>query len=180
MKRTTIHSEETRELYQLSVLIKQVDNTIQKSRENELRKFGITPEQAAALICVRSLGDKATPAEISRWLFRDESSTLVLIRRMTKLGLINKTIDKNNKHLIKIQLSGKGSTAYENAVTLLSLQEIFKHLSKKKREQLSSLLEIVRSDGFKSLQLDMQTFSGLLSEDLILFDNNQNTDKDEK
>jgi DNA-binding MarR family transcriptional regulator len=179
MNRIDVDPTKTRELYQLSVIIRQVDNTIQKTRENELRKFGITPEQAAALICVYSLGDRATPAEISRWLFRDESSTLVLIRRMTKQGLINKSFDKNNKHLIKLQLSEKGLEAYSSAVKLISLQDIFKHLSQGKRQQLYSLLDIIRQDGFKALQLDVQPYSGLLSDDLILSNDHISSHKEE-
>jgi DNA-binding MarR family transcriptional regulator len=166
--KTKISSDETPEFYRLSVLIKQIDNTIQKSRENELRKFGITPEQAAALICIRSLGEKATSAEISRWLFRDESSMLVLIRRMIKQGLIIKTANRNNKHLSKIELTSKGLSAYSGAIKFLSLNEIFSCLTGKKRQQLFSLLDILRSRSFEVLKLDPEIYSGLFSKELIL------------
>jgi DNA-binding MarR family transcriptional regulator len=172
LNRPELNPDEIKELYRLSVLIKQTDNAIQKSRENELRKFGITPEQAAALICIRSLGNRATSAEISRWLFRDESSTLVLIRRMIKQGLIIKTKDPNNKHLIIIRLTQKGVSGYENAIIFLSLQDIFSHLSKNKREQLHSLISLTRSTAFEVLGLNSDTYSGLFSEELIL-DSNQ-------
>lgn len=180
MNKSKINQDETRELYRLSVLIKQTENTIQKNRENELRKFGITPEQAAALICVRSLGDRATSAEISRWLFRDESSMLVLIRRMIKQGLIVKTVDLNNKHLIRIKLTPEGLTAYHNAVAFLSLSDIFKSLSPKKRQQLFSLLEIVRARAFEVLRLDVDTYSGLFSQELILENQEATSDKSQK
>jgi DNA-binding MarR family transcriptional regulator len=170
MKRPDVTTDNTIELYRLSVLIKQIDNTIQKSRENELRKYGITPEQAAALICIRSIGEKATSAEISRWLFRDESSTLVLIRRMIKQGLIIKTADPTNKHLIIIELTPKGSIAYKKSVEFLSLYDIFACLTKKKRQQLISLLDILRSNSFEVLGLEAETYSGLFSQELILND----------
>jgi DNA-binding MarR family transcriptional regulator len=168
MKKLKINPDETIELYRLSVLIKQIDNTIQKSRENELRKFGITPEQAAALICIRSLGQRATSAEISRWLFRDESSMLVLVRRMIKQGLIIKTADRNNKHLSKIELTSKGLSAYEGAVSFNSLSDIFSCLTKKKRQQLFSLLDTLRETSFDVLGLDPDVYSGLFSKELIL------------
>lgn len=168
MNRPELNPDEVKELYRLSVLIKQTDNAIQKSRENELRKFGITPEQAAALICIRSLGSRATPAEISRWLFRDESSTLVLIRRMIKQGLTVKTTDPNNKHLIIIRLTRKGSSGYKNAIKFLSLQDIFSNLTINKRDLLYSLISEIRLTAFDKLGLNADTYSGLFSEDLIL------------
>jgi DNA-binding MarR family transcriptional regulator len=178
MSRKVQDSDETKELYRLSVLIKQNDNAIQKIRENELRKFGITPEQAAALICIRSLGNKATSAEISRWLFRDESSMLVLIRRMINQGLITKTNDPNNRHLIIIKLTRKGYTAYKNAVKFFSLFDAFSNLNKKKRQQLFTLLETLRTTTFEKLNLDVKTYSGLFSEGLILDDDNDTSVND--
>ena len=168
MNKENINSDRTKELYRLSVLIKQIDNAIQKSRENELRKFGITPEQAAALICIRSLGDKATSAEISRWLFRDESSSLVMIRRMIKQGLIIKKADRNNKHIIKIILTSKGLTAYKNAISFLALTNIFDCLTESKKQQLNSILNIIRNRAFDVLNLDVKTYSGLFSDALII------------
>lgn len=181
MKKFNPTPEETKELYRLSVLMKQMDNSIQKAREAELRKSGITPEQAAALICIRSLGEKATSAEISRWLFRDESSMLVLIRRMISQGLITKTADRNNKHLIRIELTSKGIKAYNDSVEFLSLYEIFDCLTSKKRQQLIALLKTLRASAFKVLHLDPETYSGLFSEELILESNDQNQeDNDQK
>jgi DNA-binding MarR family transcriptional regulator len=174
LKRPELNPDEIKELYRLSVLIKQTDNAIQKSRENELRKSGITPEQAAALICIRSLCNRATPAEISRWLFRDESSTLVLIRRMIKQGLTIKTTDPNNKHLIIIRLTRKGSSGYKNAIKFLSLQDIFCHLAKERRELLYSLIGEIRLTAFSNLGLNADTYSGLFSEELILSDDRAN------
>lgn len=172
MKKPKINPDETIELYRLSVLIKQIDNTIQKHRENELRKFGITPEQAAALICIRSLGERATSAEISRWLFRDESSMLVLVRRMIKQGLMIKTADRNNKHLSKLELTPKGLSAYNGSISFLSLFDIFSCLTLKKRQQLYSLLNLLRTTSFEVLGLDPEIYSGLFSKELIL-DNNK-------
>lgn len=168
MKKTKICQDDTLEFYRLVVLLKQIDNTIQKHRENELRKLGITPEQAAALICIRSLGERATSAEISRWLFRDESSMLVLVRRMIGQGLIIKTADRNNKHLSKLELTIKGLNAYNGAIAFSSLVDIFSCLTRKKRQQLYSLLNILRTKSFDVLGLDPEIYSGLFSKELIL------------
>jgi DNA-binding MarR family transcriptional regulator len=168
MKKINSNPEATKELYRLSVLMKQMDNSIQKAREAELRKSGITPEQAAALICIHSLGEKATSAEISRWLFRDESSMLVLIRRMIGQGLITKTADRNNKHLIRLELTPKGLSAYNDSIEFLSLYEIFSCLSDKKRQQLFSILNTLRTKAFNTIDLDPETYAGLFSDDLVL------------
>lgn len=168
MNKRDIDTTITKDLYRLSVLIKQTDNAIQKSRDNELRKFGITPEQAAALICIRSLGNRATSAEIARWLFRDDCSVLVLIRRMAKQGLISKNVDPDNKHWFRIKLTDKGSTAYDNAIEFLSFHDIFSCLSQEKQQQLCSLLDTLRARAFEVLRLDVDTYSGLFSKELVL------------
>jgi hypothetical protein len=87
---------------------------------------------------------------------------------MIKQGLIIKTADRNNKHLSKIELTSKGLSAYEGAVSFNSLSDIFSCLTKKKRQQLFSLLNTLRATSFNVLGLDPDVYSGLFSKELIL------------
>jgi DNA-binding MarR family transcriptional regulator len=86
-------TEETRDLYRLYVVFKHTFEAIQLCREADLKKYDITPEQATALILLKNIGEKATPTEVSGWLFRKPHTALNLLRRMQKQGLVDMTPD---------------------------------------------------------------------------------------
>jgi DNA-binding MarR family transcriptional regulator len=163
------------DIYKLFVLLRQTTDAIFKGREKELKKYGITPEQAAALIGIRAIGSEATPAEVSRWLFREPNSVSVLLSRMERQGLIQKSHDTHRRNLIRINLTEKGAAAYKHAIKLNSVRNIICALSKKKREQLGSLLEILRSQALENLQVDTNSYSRLFKQ-VMEFDSLNNED----
>ncbi len=72
-------------------LLNQVRDTMIRLRDREVRHLGITSMQGGVLWVLRDLekeGVTATPAEISRRLFRQPPTTLALLDRLVKLGLI--------------------------------------------------------------------------------------------
>lgn len=156
-------------IYKLFVLLRQTTDALFKGREEELKKYGITPQQAAALIGIRALGNNTTPAEISRWVFREANSTSILLSRMEEQGLISKGHDEKRKNIIRISLTPKGQEAYRHAIKLDSVRDIFGALSKKKRQQLWSLLEELRFNALEHLRLNTRTYSHLFNQ-VIEFD----------
>lgn len=62
------------EAYKLFLLLNQTADGLRKLRQRSLENCGITMEQAAALICVKRLGENATSAELSKWLFREPNT----------------------------------------------------------------------------------------------------------
>ena len=153
--------KEIRDLYRLHAVFKQTFEAAYKCRQSELRKSGITPEQATALILLRTIGKKATPSEVSGWLFREPHSALNLLRRMQKQGLINMVSDSGNKHLIRISLTEKGDEAYHYAIKYDSAAKTYSCLSKEEQQQLWSLLQILRKKALKNLKLDSKSISQL-------------------
>lgn len=65
-------------------LLRQTHDAVLKIRQNELKKFGLTPEQSAALMNIKALGGDASIVELSRRLFRKPNSTTVLVTRLEK------------------------------------------------------------------------------------------------
>jgi DNA-binding MarR family transcriptional regulator len=160
--------------YQLFSLLRQTADSVYKAREAELKKYNISPEQAAALVCIRSLDNKATPAELSRWLFRKRNSITILLNRMQKLGLINKGVNKDRKNSITIKLTKKGYEAYKHSIEFRAFYNIIDVLPVKKRKQLWSLLQTIRSKVFKNLQLDIDAHSGFFNT-LTIYADSSNT-----
>ncbi len=57
--------------YNLWVLLHQAKDAVFKARQKELSQYGISAMEAAALFIIQAIGNKPTPAEISRWIFRE-------------------------------------------------------------------------------------------------------------
>jgi DNA-binding MarR family transcriptional regulator len=161
--------------YRLFHLLRQTADCVNKAREVELKKYNLSPEQAAALVCIRSLGDKATPAELSRWLFRKRNSITILLNRMYKRGLIDKRVNTERKNSITISLTEKGYNAYKHSLEFQAFYPIIDALSRKKREQLWSLLQDIRLEVFKDLHLDVEAYSGFLYKPLAVSLNDSDT-----
>jgi DNA-binding MarR family transcriptional regulator len=157
------------ESYQLFQLLRYTADAIHRAREYELKKYTLTPEQAGALVCILSLGNKATQAELSRWLFRLPNSITILINRMEKLGLVKKRPDKKRRNIIRLSLTKKGYEAYEHSIEFQAFYPIIDVLTEAKRKQLWSLLQIIREKAFETLHLDLKTYSGCF-EKALCFD----------
>jgi DNA-binding MarR family transcriptional regulator len=167
VKKQSNNYEAAIEGYVLFHLLRQTADAIHKSRELELKSYGISPQQSGALVCIRTLGKKATPAELSRWLFREPNSVTILLNRMQRMGLIKKKADTKRKNLIRLSLTKKGNEAYKHAIEMETFYSLVENLPEKKRKQLWSLLQEIREQVFKDLHLDVSHYSGCLDETIM-------------
>ncbi len=135
--------------YELWVLLAQAREAMYKARQRELRRFNLSPRQSAVLFIIRAIGDKVTPAEISRWLLRESHSVSEIIGRMEKQGLLKKVRDLDRKNLVRIELTEKGSEAYNQAIKRDSIHTIMSVLSDEERRQFSTMLKTIRDGALK-------------------------------
>ncbi len=140
--------------YNLWVLLHQVSDIIFNSREEELRQYGLPATQAEVLFVIKAIGDKATPAQISRMIFRRPHSVSGILDRMAKAGLVKRTKDLHRKNWVRVTLTEKGQQAYKQALKRKSVQKILSSLSEAERQKLKSLLETLRNKGLKELGMD--------------------------
>jgi DNA-binding MarR family transcriptional regulator len=145
--------------YKLFFLMQMTADAVYKLRETELKKFDISPQQALALICIYSLKNKATPAEVSRWLYREPNSITILLNRMEKLDLIKKKADLKRRNIIRLSLTKKGVKAYQHAIEFETFSSLINILSERRRAQLFANLQLIREEVFKRLHLDANIFS---------------------
>lgn len=115
-------------------------SAILKARQKELYKYGISNMQAAILSLIQVIGDKATPAELSRWLFRAPHSVSNLVSRMEKKGLVKKVNDLDRKNLVRVAITEKGQQVYDESGKMKSVNRIMSALSEEERQQLWSCL----------------------------------------
>jgi MarR family transcriptional regulator, organic hydroperoxide resistance regulator len=145
--------------HRLLSMLRQTHDVILKLRQRELRKYDLTPEQAAALMVVHALGNKATTAEISRRLFRESNSMTVLLRRMETRGLISKRPDAHRKNVIRISLTKKGAEAYQNSLKIDNFNHVISKMKIEDRKNLWSLLETLRNNALQDMRIDINSYS---------------------
>ncbi|MFQ5996469.1 MAG: MarR family winged helix-turn-helix transcriptional regulator [Dehalococcoidales bacterium] len=142
--------------YELWWLILHVRRAMRKLRAKELFQYGITPEEAAVLFVVQAIGDKATPAEIARYLLREPHTISGLLSRMVGDGLVRKTKDLARKNRVRVLLTDKGRKAYKQSTKRESVHRVMSCLSEEERQQLRAPLGKLCQKALEELGTDRQ------------------------
>ena len=128
-------------------LLNQLRDTMIRLRDREIRPLGITSMQGGVLWVLRALekdGVPATPAEISRRVFRQPPTTLALLDRMVKLGLIT-TENIEGRRQVLVALTDKGRATYRAFATKREvIPRLIGSLPPEERLQLRSSLAKLR------------------------------------
>ena len=140
--------------YKLFVLLRQAGHALYKSSEKELRKNGISIVEHAVLFITQSIGKKATPAEISRWMVRERNSISALLMLMEKKELIRMTKDLDRRNLLRVSLTKKGKQTYDNSTKMESVHSIISTLPKEERILMISYLKKLRDKAMEELGLE--------------------------
>ena len=136
---------------ELWALLGQARLAMLKVRRKELRQYNVSPNKSIVLLSLQVIGDKATPAQISRWLFREPHSISELVGRMEREGLVRKTRDLDRKDQVRVVITEKGREVYHQALKLESVRKMMSSLSGEERQQLRSCLLKLRNSAVKEL-----------------------------
>jgi DNA-binding MarR family transcriptional regulator len=141
---------------ELWAMLNQVHWAMVRVTENALRPIGITMIQAAVLFLVKNARTPATPAQLSRWLFREPHTVSGLLNRMEKQGLIRKAKDLEKKNLLRVTLTEKGEKAYQWQSEMRVIHKLLSSLSPKQRNNLMTYLRTLRSSALDELVVRRQ------------------------
>ena len=83
--------------YRLWLLLMQTRRIMFKARKSELYYLDVAADHSAILSMIYSLGRNATPAEISRILFREPHTVSAVISKLERNGFVTKTKDLKKK-----------------------------------------------------------------------------------
>ena len=136
---------------ELWALLGQARLAMIKVRRKELRIYHLSPNKSIVLLSIKVIGDKATPAQISRWLFREPHSISELLGRMEKEGLVKKFKDLDKKNQVRVMMTEKGHELYYQTLELESVRRMMSSLSSEQRQQLRSYLLTLRNSAVKEL-----------------------------
>jgi DNA-binding MarR family transcriptional regulator len=144
--------------HDLWMLLTHTRYAIYRSREKELQRYGVSPEQVGVLFIVQALGNKATPSEISRYILRQPHTVSALIERMSEKGFVKKMHDLDKKNLVRVSLTEKGQKIYERSTKRGPIHRIMSTLSDSERTQLRLLLEKLHTQARKEIGLDRDKY----------------------
>jgi DNA-binding MarR family transcriptional regulator len=145
MKRS-ISSDEALDIL---LLIRRTADILRTVRRHELVAHDVTPEHAAVLSIVSTLGGSARPMDISLWLFRKRQSVHDLLDRMERAGLLEKAQDPERKNGVLVVLTDQGRVLHEQTSKLAAARRIIASLSKRQRQQLRTSLDVLLRTGQK-------------------------------
>ncbi len=137
--------------FKLWVLLQHTADALSRVRQKELRQYDTTNSRSAVLYSIQHIGNKATPAEVSRWLFREPHTISALLDRMEKEDLIKKVKDLERKNQIRIAMTPKGRRTYQAASKRESIRNLLSCLSEEQRGQLRTCLKLLRESALKEL-----------------------------
>jgi DNA-binding MarR family transcriptional regulator len=142
--------------YEAWVLLHQARDAMQKARNRELKAVGLSPSQAAVLFIVKNVEGPATPAEISRWLFREPHSVSGIIHRMEEQGLVRRSNNLPRKNMVRVAITAKGEEAYQRSRETTVVHNILSALSPKQRSDLRVYLRVLRDKALGEVGRDHQ------------------------
>lgn len=145
----------------LFILLCQARDAILRVRDSELSKRGLTAVEAGALHIIHVIGDKATPAMISKCMLRQHHSVTALLKRMENKGLVMRSESPDRKNTWIISLTEKGQEAYNNSNIGDSLYELISVLQEGEKRQLEEYLTKLRDKAIRyatNLQVQIPFF----------------------
>lgn len=137
--------------FNLWILLAQTRALLFSAGEEELAKWNISLMQGWTIFTIKAIGDRATPAEIARWLGREPHTVSSLLSRMVSQGLVMKEKSLDKKNLVRIRLTEKGDQLYHEAIGMKSMHDIISVLSPEERKQLKTLLGKLRDRAQQNL-----------------------------
>jgi len=125
-----------------------------RAREKELQRYGVSPEQVGLLFVVQALGNKATPAALSRYILRQPHTVSALVDRMARRGLVKKVKDLDRKNLVRVVMTEKGQRTYELSTKRGPIHRIMATLSDEERKSFKEYLERILTKARKEIGMD--------------------------
>ena len=127
--------------------------TLQRARELELLRVGLTIPQAGVLYFLKTSKEPLTPMKLSRRMNRQPHTVSALLTRMEAQGLVKRTKDLQRKNWVRVSLTKKGEEAFKRQMSERNARNVTSCLSKKEIDTLNAICKKLRA---KSAELIRQ------------------------
>jgi DNA-binding MarR family transcriptional regulator len=120
---------------------------LQRAREMELGKIGLTMPQAGVLYLLKTTKELLTPRKLTRRMNRQPNAVSALVTRMEAQGLVKRTQDLQLKNWVRVSLTKKGEEAFKRQMGKKTARNVTSCLSKKEIDTLNAICEKLRAKG---------------------------------
>ena len=128
---------------------------IARSREMELARLDLTPEQSHVLDILNESGGSTTINELVRITQRQHHSISTLIDRMYKQKLVTKRKSGTDRRQYEVVITPKGQDLVNNMIRE-SISTIFACLNKEEMEQLRGYLLRLTEEAYRVLNKELE------------------------
>ena len=128
-------------------------DAIFRNRVKDLEEHHLSARQASVLLVLEELDKKATPAEVSKWTFREPHSVSNFLIRMERDGLIKRIKDLDKKNMIRVEITAKGRDAFHEAKKMKSVHRVMAVLSQEEHQQLMAIMQKLWDKALEELRI---------------------------
>lgn len=132
-------------------LFRRAANAMLKAREKELHQAGIRSIHAAVLRSIKAYGEPMTPAELSRWLFRESQTVAGLLNRMEEKGLVRRVKVDKDRRLTKVAITKKGEDVFDKISNSEVIFRIMSTLSEGELKQFRNYVARIMSKSMEEI-----------------------------
>ena len=137
----------------LWMLLGRTARLVGKVRQKELNRYGISIDASAVLFTLSLLSNRATPANVSRYLFLEPNSVSQLVSRMENHGLLSKIRDLERSNYVRLEITPQGHDIFIRSGKHIATKSIMSVLSEDEQGEMESLLIKLRDYSTKYLDL---------------------------
>jgi DNA-binding MarR family transcriptional regulator len=127
-------------------------NTLERARELELARVGLTISQAGILYYLKTAEEPLTPMKLSNRAHRQPHTVGALVKRMEAQGLVKTSKDLRRKNWVRVSLTKKGEEAFKRQVTEKTVRNATSCLSKEERDALIAICHKLRARGVELIR----------------------------
>lgn len=102
-------------VHEIERLLREISKEVRRKGREILVDFAITPPQFDALLLLHEHGD-LTIGDLSHKMYLACSTTTDLIDRMERNGLVERIRDQNDRRVVRLHMSQKGSDLIEQVL----------------------------------------------------------------
>lgn len=140
------------EVFDIWMLLRRCSNAIVRSREKELKKYGASPVQAAALRAIKNKHEPTSAGEIAQYLHRESQSVSGLLNRMEDRNLIQRVKDNSDSRITRVVMTQKGEALHQKTKDSQVVDRIMSSLSTDELGQFAEYLERLMSKALENLK----------------------------
>lgn len=145
MTRYDLNSLTDEKCYRLWSLMLQTSHLMSRSREKDLRPFGLRRMEAAILQVLILIDHAPTISELSRMIIREPHTVGSLVYRMERKGLLKIKNDSKRKNLKRLIVTEKSKDLAIKTIAIPSIRRIMTCLSDEDQTKFRQYLRTIRA-----------------------------------